>query len=41
MTSAEWRPQDVNLSTFNKIDFYGKFSIFSDAKCIPDIAEPK
>ena len=35
------RPQHVNLNIFNKIAFYGNFSIFSDAKCIPDITEPK
>ena len=34
-------PQHVNLNIFNKIAFYGSFSIFSDAKCIPDITEPK
>ena len=40
VTSLE-RPQHVNLNIFNKIAFYGNFSIFSDATCIPDIAEPK
>ena len=35
------RPQRVNLNIFNKIAFYGNFFIFSDAKCIPDITEPK
>ena len=35
------RPQHVNLNIFSKIPFYGNFSIFSDATCIPDIAEPK
>ena len=35
------RSQDVNLNVFHKIGFYEKFSIVSDAKCIPDIAEPK
>ena len=34
------RPQQVNLNIFNKMAFYGNFSVFSDAKCIPDIAEP-
>ena len=35
------RPQDVNLNIFHKIGFYGKFSIFLGAKCMPYIAEPK
>ena len=35
------RSQDVNFNVFHKIGFYKKFSIVSDAKCIPDIAEPK
>ena len=35
------RPQHVNLNIFNKIAFYRNFSMFSDAKCIPDITEPK
>ena len=34
------RPQHVHLNIFNKMAFYGNFSVFSDAKCIPDIAEP-
>ena len=33
------RPRDVNLNIFHKIDFYGIFSIFPDAECIPYIAE--
>ena len=33
------RSQDVNLNVFHKIGFYEKFSIVSDAKCIPDIAK--
>ena len=35
------RPQHVSLNIFNKMAFYENFSMFSDAKCIPDIAEPK
>ena len=35
------RPQHVNLNIFNKKAFYRNFSMFSDAKCIPDITEPK
>ena len=34
-------PQYVNLNIFNKIAFYENFSIFSDAKCIPAITQPK
>ena len=34
-------PQQVNLNIFNKMAFYGSFSIFSDTKCISDITEPK
>ena len=35
------RPQLVNLNIFNKVAFYGICFVFSDAKCIPDITEPK
>ena len=31
------RPQDVNLENFHKIGFHGNFSIFPEAKCIPNI----
>ena len=34
-------PQHVNLNIFNKMAFYENFSILSDAKCAPDITEPK
>ena len=34
-------PQDINLNIFHKGGFSGDFSIFSDTKCIPEIAEPK
>ena len=34
-------PQHVNLNIFNKMAFYENVSIFSDAKCTPDITEPK
>ena len=34
-------PQHANLKIFNKIAFYGRFPIFSDAKCLPDITDPK
>ena len=35
------RPQYVDLGNFHEIDFWGNFSIFPEAKCIPDIAKPK
>ena len=41
IVTSSGRPQDVNLETFHKKAFQGKFSIFPDAKCIPDNAEPK
>ena len=31
----------LNLNNFYKRGFKGNFSMFPDAKCIPDIAEPK
>ena len=39
--TSSGRPPDVNLNIFHKIGFSGNFSIFCDAKSIPDIAEPK
>ena len=35
------RPQNIRLNIFHKIGFEGNFSVFSDAKCITYIAEPK
>ena len=34
------RPQGVNLIIIHKIGFQGNFSVFLDAKCRSDIAEP-
>ena len=35
------RSHDINLIIIHKINFKWHFSIFLDAKCISDIAEPK
>ena len=35
--TSSGRPRDVNLNIFHKIGFSGNFSIFHDAKSIPDI----
>ena len=35
------RSQNINLNIFHEIGFYENFSIFPDAKCIPDITKPE